>query len=171
LAGFTLWLIFESILKDVPRWAGAALTVSLVIALWAVFTADYRDLVDFYAQPTGDSNLISYIQNSTSPDETVLMWGAESVYNFMARRASPTRFVYQYPLYKGFGGKAYVTEFLTDILKNRPRMIILAAGDKLSDFRFGARDNQVGALMDQIKGRYGPTIQIGDWQVYTDNGQ
>jgi len=171
LAGFALWLVLDSVLKDIPPLAGAALTVSLVISLCAVFSMDYRDLVDFYTQPSGDPALIAYIQNNTTPEETVLMWGAESAYNFMARRASPTRFVYQYPLYKGFGGKSYVTEFLNAILTKRPRLIIMQMDDKLYDFRFGYRDDQVGALMDQIKPRYSPTIQIGDWQVYTDNGQ
>jgi hypothetical protein len=171
LAGLTLWLVFEALLKDLPRWIGAVVTAALVLSLWAVFVADYRELIDFYVQPSGDPALVAYLQANTTSQETVLMWGAESAYNFMARRASPTRFVYQYPLYKGFGGQRYVSEFLNDILTNRPRLIVLAAGDKLSDFRFGYRDNQLGGLMDQIKSRYTPTVQIGDWQIYTDTGQ
>jgi len=167
LAGFTFWLIFDGILKDLPRWGGAALAVSMILALCAVFTADYRDLVDFYSRPSGDTSLLKYIQSNTAPEDTVLIWGAESAYNFMARRASPTRFVYQYPLYKGFGGQPYVAEFLSDILTNRPRLLVLSTEDKLSDFRFPARDNQVGMLMDQIKRRYAPTVQIDNWQIYT----
>ncbi len=100
------------------------------------------------------------------------MWGAETAFNFYTRRASPTRFSYQYAQYSGYGGKSYVTEFLNDILTNRPRLIILKKGDKLSDFRFRYRDNQVGSLMDQIKALYPQTAKIGDrWQVYTYSGQ
>jgi hypothetical protein len=167
-AGFTIWLIFDSILKDIPRFAGAALVLVMVASLWFVTLADYSELSGFYAGQSYDRELVTYIQANTAPQDTVLMWGAESTYNFLTRRASPTRFVYQYALYKGFGGKNYALEFLSDILRNRPRLIVLAAGDKLSDFRFGYRDNQVGALMDQIKDRYTPTPQIvGNWQIYT----
>jgi hypothetical protein len=171
-AGFTAWLIFDLIFKAIPHLAGAALVLVMVAALGLAFYSDYSEISGFYAGQGGDSELTTYIQNNTSPQDTVLMWGAETSYNFVTRRASPTRFVYQYALYKGYGGKSYATEFLNDILTNRPRLIILSKGDKLSDFRFGYRDNQVGGLMDQVKGLYSPTVQIGDeWQVYTYTGQ
>jgi hypothetical protein len=144
----------------------------MVAALGLAFHSDYSELSGYYGGQSGDNELTTYILNNTSPQDTVLMWGAETSYNFVARRASPTRFVYQFALYKGYGGKEYVTEFLSDILANRPRLIILTKGDKLSDFRFGYRDDQVGGLMDQIKGLYSPTAQIGEeWQIYTYTGQ
>jgi hypothetical protein len=171
-AGFTAWLVFDSIFKGIPRLAGAALLLVMVAALGLAFHSDYSELSGYYGGQSGDNELTTYILNNTSPQDTVLMWGAETSYNFVARRASPTRFVYQFALYKGYGGKEYVTEFLSDILANRPRLIILTKGDKLSDFRFGYRDDQVGGLMDQIKGLYSPTAQIGEeWQVYTYTGQ
>lgn len=169
-AGFTVWLLFDSLLKDIPRLAAVGLLLMMIASLGAVLAADYQEIFAFYTQPSGDADLIAYIQQNTSPQDTVLMWGAETAYNFMARRASPTRFAYQYALYKGYGGKPYVSEFLNDILTHRPRLIVLIAGDKLSDFRFGYRDNQVGALMDQVKDRYSPTLQVGGWQIYTDTG-
>jgi hypothetical protein len=171
-AGFTAWLVFDSIFKEIPRLAGATLVVVMVAALGLAFYADYSELSGYFSGQSGDSELTTYILNNTSPTDTVLMWGAETSYNFVTRRASPTRFAYQYALYKGYGGKSYATEFLNDILTNRPRLIILLKGDKLSDFRFGYRDNQVGALMDQIKLLYSPPAQLGDqWQVYTYTGQ
>ena len=170
-AGFTLWLLFDSILKDIPRFAGAVLVLVMVASLWSVLAADYIELSSFYAHPSGDSDLIAYIQNNTSQQDTVLMWGAESAYNFVTRRASPTRFVYQYALYNGYGGKAYLSEFLNDILANKPRLIILEKGDTLSDFRFPRRDNQIGALMDQVKSRYTQSVELGDWLIYSYTGQ
>jgi hypothetical protein len=172
LAGFTLWLVFDSILKDVPRLAGMVLLVVMVVSLCSVFGADYKEIGSGVVQPSEDSELIAYLQNNTSPQDTVLMWGAETSYNFVARRASPTRFVYQYPLYNGYGGKVYLSEFLNDILVNKPRLIVLAKNDKLSDFRFPRRDNQIGGLMEQVKSLYPPTAEIGgQWQVYTYIGQ
>jgi hypothetical protein len=171
-AGFTAWMVFDSVFKEIPNWARSSIVLVMVLALGLIFYSDCSEMVDFYSGQSGDGELIAYIENNSSPQDTVLMWGAETAFNFYTRRASPTRFSYQYALYSGYGGKSYVTEFLDDILTNRPHLIILRKGDKLSDFRFANRDNQVGALMDQIKGLYPQTAQIGDrWQIYTYSGQ
>jgi hypothetical protein len=98
------------------------------------------------------------------------MWGVDSSYNFAARRASPTRFVYQTPLYNE-KNKENVIEFLQGILTNKPRLIVLRSGDTLSDFRFGYRDNQVGGLMDRVKGLYENSVTVGDWIVLSYSGQ
>jgi 4-amino-4-deoxy-L-arabinose transferase-like glycosyltransferase len=169
-AGFTLWLIFESLLKDIPRYVGAMITVLLVISLGSVFYSDYTEMVANFMQPSGDSKITSYIQNNSAPDDFVLMWGAESTYNFVARRVSPTRFVYQTPLYNE-KDKDSVTEFLQGILINKPRLIVLRSEDKLSDFRFGYRDNQIGGLMDQVKMLYENSAIVGNWVVYNYSGQ
>jgi hypothetical protein len=168
-AGFTIWLIFESILKDIPRYVGAIVVFILVISLGSIFYSDYTEMVVNFSQPSGDLQLVSYIQNHTNPDDFVLMWGAEASYNFAARRTSPTRFVYQTPLYNQ-KDKINVTEFLQDILIKKPRLIVLRSGDKLSDYRFGYRDNQIGGLMDQIKMLYKKSVILGDWIVFNYSG-
>ena len=169
-AGFTLWLVFEALLRDIPKYAGALLVVLLVFSLGSVFIADYTEMAQGFAKPTGDSEIVSYIRGHSAPDDFVLMWGAEATYNFAARRASPSRFVYQTPLYNE-KDKAIVAEFLRDILTNKPRLIVLRADDKLSDFRFGYRDNEVGGLMDQVKGLYQKPVKAGDWLVFSYSGQ
>ena len=132
--------------------------------------ADYTEMVQNFAQPSGDSNIVAYIRGHSAPDDYVLMWGAEATYNFVARRASPSRFVYQTALYNE-KDKGIVTEFLHDILRNKPRLIVLRADDKLSDFRFGYRDTEVGGLMDQVKGLYQKPVKVGDWVVLNYSGQ
>jgi hypothetical protein len=169
-AGFTLWLVFEALLRDIPNYAGAILVVFLVISLGSVFIADYSEMAQGFAQPSGDLNIVTYIRGHSAPDDFVLMWGAEATYNFAARRASPTRFVYQTALYNE-KDKGIITEFLQDILTNKPRLIILRADDKLSDFRFGYRDNDVGGLMDQVKGLYQKPVKVGTWVVLNYSGQ
>lgn len=70
-------------------------------------------------------NTIKYIRNSTNISDYVLMWGAETSINFVTNRQSPTRFVYQYPLYtQGYQNDAMVKEFLNDIRFNKPILII-----------------------------------------------
>jgi hypothetical protein len=166
-AGFTIWIIFDTLLKDIPRFAGALLLIFMVFSLGSVFYADYSEMSGNFLGQSSDGELVTYIQENSAPDDFVLMWGAESTYNFITRRVSPTRFVYQNPLYDQ-KNEEMVTEFLNDILTNRPRLIVLTAEDKLSDFHFAY---QVGALMDQIKSHYSPPVRLENWVVYTYAGQ
>ena len=100
------------------------------------------------------------------------MWGAETAYNFMARRRSPTRFVYQYDLYK-YADEKSETEFLNDILIQKPKLIILTAADKrLNDHHFAYRSENVGGLMDKVRLIYTlvKTPQLKGWVVYQLEG-
>ena len=67
---------------------------------------------------------IEFVASQTDKDDYVLMWGAESVINFMTNRPSPSRYVYQYPLYTiGYQSQEIVDEFLQDIEAKRPVII------------------------------------------------
>jgi len=170
-AGFTIWVLMDSLLRDIPKFAGAALILMMVGTLGWVIAADYVEISDSLRQPGGDQAVIAYIQDKTNTDDYVLMWGAETSYNFATRRLSPTRFVYQTAFYTGYEQKNTLVQFLNDILSKRPKLIILTGEDKLSDFRFVHRDNQVGALMDEVKNRYSSVIKINNWQVFSDPSQ
>jgi hypothetical protein len=74
---------------------------------------------------------VEYILNHTQPDDYVLIWGNESVYNFLTNRKSPSRFVYTY----AFGVPNYVTqemvdELLLEITEKKPMIIDATANDK-----------------------------------------
>lgn len=165
-AGFSIWLFFDSISNGLPVHIGAILVVFLTLVLGIVFFADFSELTGNFLQWSGDPAIISYIRKNSGPQDYVLMWGEETTYNFAARRASPSRFVYQTPLYN-VSNRDNVLEFLRDIQSKKPRLIILRSNDKLSDFRFAFRDNQVGGMMDQVKSMYQGPIAIEDWLIYT----
>jgi len=58
-------------------------------------------------------------------NRSILVWGAEARINFLTRRAAPTRFVYQYPLFAGwYRTPAIVSEFFADLENNRPPIIL-----------------------------------------------
>ncbi len=169
LAGFSLWLIFEGVAKDVPKYATAGMLVVMIISIWSVFYADYSEILNQNISPSGNLKLISYIKGHSDLQDYVLMWGAETEYNFVTRRTSPSRFVYQTPLYN-LSDQNKVTEFLKDVNTNQPRLIILRAEDRLSDFRFAYRDDQIGLLMDQIKVNYKNKVKLDDWVIYSYSG-
>ena len=68
---------------------------------------------------------VTYVEQHTAPDETVLLWGAATSINVAADRDAPTRYIYQYPLYmRGYQSNALVEQFLHDLLTDRPALII-----------------------------------------------
>jgi len=74
---------------------------------------------------------VDYILSHTQPGDYVLIWGNESVYNFLTERESPSRFVYTY----AFGVPNYVSqemvdELLLDISQKKPMIIDATAKDK-----------------------------------------
>lgn len=165
--GILVHLAFEPLVRDLSRLATVGLTVILFSGLWLTFHNDYNNISAGVAD-YGPQELVTYIQQNTMPDETVLMWGAETAYNFAARRRSPVRFVYQYPLYRSdYANKENVTEFLTDLERDPPRLIITISGDSLSDIRFGFRDYQIGGQMQRVKSYYGEPVTFGNWLIYT----
>lgn len=85
---------------------------------------DRNDIVGYQAK--------EYILNTTNKSDYVLMWGAETRINFITHRQSPTRYVYQYPLYTNSYQKPEMfKEFLTDIKVNKPILIIDASPSNL----------------------------------------
>ena len=57
----------------------------------------------------------------------MLLIGAESAVNFLARREAPTRYVYQYPLAL-LGRRPMFEEYFNQILENKPVLIIDTRG-------------------------------------------
>lgn len=59
------------------------------------------------------------------PNETLLMWGAESAVNFLSERRSPTAYVHQYPLYtSGYTKPEMVLGFLRQLQAQPPTLIV-----------------------------------------------
>ncbi len=77
--------------------------------------------------------VIDYVAKNTKEGDQVLLIGAESVVNFLARREAPTRYVYQYPLAM-LGRRPMFEEYFDQILENKPVLIIDTRGrDRLDD--------------------------------------
>ncbi|MEJ2745199.1 MAG: hypothetical protein P8123_05875 [bacterium] len=68
---------------------------------------------------------IALVSKMTGDDDYVLIWGAEPSINFLAKRKSPSRFTFQYPLLtRGYQNGAIVKEFISDLERHRPMLII-----------------------------------------------
>ena len=68
---------------------------------------------------------VDYVRRHTRERDHVLVWGAESAVNFLSRRESPTRYVYQYPLLtEGYVTEDRIEEFLRGVRANPPVLLL-----------------------------------------------
>lgn len=94
---------------------------ALLARLEGISQSDYS-LVDI-------EQLVRFIKEKTSHDETVFLWGFDPTVNFMAKRFSTTRFIYNYPFRRHPQNPVWVRQLLDDITHSSPTLIIIARND------------------------------------------
>jgi len=113
--------------------------------------------------------VIDYVARNTGKDDQVLLIGAESVVNFLARRKAPTRYVYQYPLAL-LGRRPMFEEYFNQILENKPTLIIDTRGrPRLDDKLYTPLQKRSQVVRDGVKylgEHYQPVAQFEEWVVY-----
>lgn len=111
--------------------------------------------------------LINYVIENTDKDDTILVWGAETMINFYSQRNSPTRFVYQYPLYrKGYTSEEKIIEILNDIINNKPKIIINSMRADYPIFFFPISTNEIEEKLNFIGSMYMKSDEINYWDIY-----
>jgi hypothetical protein len=115
------------------------------------------------------AQVIDYVSKNTSENDQVLLIGAESVVNFLARREAPTRYVYQYPLAL-LGRRPMFEEYFNQILANKPALIIDTRGqERLEEKLYTPLQKRSQIVRDGVKylgENYQQVAQFGDWFVY-----
>jgi hypothetical protein len=115
------------------------------------------------------SGVIDYVVKNTNKDDQVLLIGAESVVNFLARREAPTRFVYQYPLAL-LGRRPMFEEYFNQILENKPILIIDTRGrDQLVEKLYTPMQKRSQVVRDGVQylgANYQQVAQFDNWFVY-----
>ena len=91
-------------------------------------------LVSRLTQTTAEGRIRSaaaFVAANTRSQDTVLIWGSHAELLFLADRRSPTRYVYQYAALstRGYATAARVEEFLADLRRARPTLIVDASRD------------------------------------------
>jgi hypothetical protein len=125
-----------------------------------------------YVQALRDNDyapVIDYVAKNTQGNDQVLLIGAESVVNFLARREAPTRYVYQYPLAL-LGRRPMFEEYFNEILANKPTLIIDTRGQsRLEEKLYTPLQKRSEIVRDGVKylgENYQQVAQFGDWFVY-----
>jgi hypothetical protein len=113
--------------------------------------------------------VIEYVSDNTNEGDRILLIGAESVVNFLARREAPTRYVYQYPLAL-LGRRPMFEEYFNQILENKPVLIIDTRGrDHLDDKLYTAMQKRSQVVRDGVQylgANYQQVARFDDWVVY-----
>ena len=111
--------------------------------------------------------VIQYVIDNSEPDDSILLWGAETMVNFFSQRKSPTRYVYQLPLYTtGYTSEERILEFLDDIIENQPRLIIDTKSEQMPIFQFPIATEQIDNKINFISSSYSIIDEIDGWQIY-----
>ena len=168
LCGFVFYLIHTWIVQGkaalLVQWVW---TVSAVGLLALGSLRDYRSIT-LGLQARINEPAVDYIRAHTDEDDLVLMWGAETMVNFFAKRVSPTRYAYQYAL----GREAYVTEervieFLDEILNNKPELIINTRDKFTPLFIFPITSGAIEEKTALVRSMYAVVDEIdNDWEVF-----
>ncbi|NCF69048.1 MAG: hypothetical protein GWP61_24065 [Chloroflexi bacterium] len=166
-ASFAFWLMLSRISSLQPgKSIGAFFTLAVMLLLLLPPTWDYIQLAQTYNKPA-DSELASRIADATTSDDSVLIWGAESITNFESQRRSPTRFVYQYPLYtEGYADERLIEEFLEEIIKNKPRLIIDSRNPLTPLYNFGITSPQIEESINTLRTHYQFREGFETWTIY-----
>ncbi|MEW6404579.1 MAG: glycosyltransferase family 39 protein [Chloroflexota bacterium] len=123
----------ETALQQFKLESRAVWTMALIVAF---ALPSHRDIIApvfelVYTDPPSTPLVVKRIWNYTTPDDYLLVWGAEASYNFLSERRSPSRFMYQYPLLTcGYGTDAMVGEFLDALQRHKPLIIDTSATNR-----------------------------------------
>ncbi len=145
LSAFTFSRV-SSLLDQIPQFSKGfsvfRIIFSCLIFIPFLLNAQYKNLYPLIQEdkiPTNQQELeiVRYIEENSEIDDTVLVLGAETTINFLSKRSSPTKYVYQYPLIKEeYTKESMIVNFLSDINKNHPKIIIDTTTTN-DEFRYG----------------------------------
>ncbi len=171
------------------RAADFVIAVGFVLATGAVpFTRMSPDLLRVLTGgPESDPPLVEYIIRHTSEEDYLLVWGAETTYNFLSGRPSPSRFAYQYPLYScEYRTPDMVDEFYWGIAERHPMIVDTSSTNlrvpPIDPESREAWNSRYGGCalnypMDEVTGYLDAEYRLVDeiepegWYVYTFRGE
>jgi len=175
-AGFGFWLFFSQlsyppISRKIKRMLTICIAVMFVIPVVGAGIALVKDTHYISDRGIAYNEVISYVKLHTSEDDFVLIWGAETGINYVTQRRSPSRFVYQFPLYQaGYADQKIIEEFLGDIIQHQPPIIIDTQNSDMPIFDFGITSPEISNDLQFLQSNYKEVNKFGPWVVYEYDG-
>jgi hypothetical protein len=155
-------------------WIAVVFGAAVVLGSYKAYAANWEE----YDRRSEDSKIqqkvVKEIQKLSESEESVLAWGAEAGLNFLSQRRSPTRFVYQYPLYRGYAGEYAsmdnIRRFFKDLEEDPPQVIVVPSYSGFNAQEFDIKSAEIEAAFQAFVDHYTLTQEIGSFKIYTRNG-
>lgn len=168
-AGSLVSVLLESLHRKLPtnkKWLKALLLCMMTAFACFPLLWKWHDSLRGVTQNVNEG-VIEFVQQETNVDDTVLIWGAETMINYYTQREAPTRYVYQYPLIHGdYVNKEMILEFLNDIQKNEPELIIDSNRPDMPFMTFPFTNEDIEEGINWITEEYELVEEIEGWIVY-----
>lgn len=136
----------------------------------------YRDGTDFSL--AADLAMADYLRRRTGPDETVFIWGYETLVYFLADRPPASRFITHQPLASRWQMAGWREELLSDLSGRPPARILVLRNDAMPALTASTLDSagllhEFPELERFISRHYRLETEIEDFLVYCplDTGQ
>lgn len=114
---------------------------------------------------------VETVKNETSIDDGIYVWGFDPLIYYLSDRECVSRFIYNFPLLWKGENAAFRNEFMAEIEKNNPKMIIVASNDPL--YFISGFDEDSKRLIKRfpefdaiISSKYMYKSNSGDYEIY-----
>jgi hypothetical protein len=148
MAAMGLWSLFPSRFAH-PRLLALAVAVAFVlpsalprhprqlgpVILGQESLAQYWDRSEFRINQMSVSDNVEaarWIADRVPPGSRVFIWGYDPMVNYLARRATVSRFLYNYPLVVSWGNPTYEAELLDALRADPPALFLVGSKDATS---------------------------------------
>jgi 4-amino-4-deoxy-L-arabinose transferase-like glycosyltransferase len=173
-SGFLFRFIFSFIEKTIAfRYTSLALAIAILTVFVGSNFRNYLLMMTPNEPSTAQvKETVDYILANTSSGDYVAVWGAESYLNFHTQRRSPSRFVYQIPLFfVDYAGEKMLVEFLSAVVEKRPKLVVATIRDGRIVSGFGANQSERAEVIgDLIRKMYTEVRRVDNWVIYRYNG-
>lgn len=138
------------------------------------FYANYPDQLPFELIQ-GQLQVINYIRTHTTSNDTVYVWGSNSLIYFLAEKEPPTRFVHNLGVMAKWGQQSWKHEVVQGVESAKPKLIIVTRNDALPTITYVNMDsatylsNSFPELRSYIDGNYKRAEEVKDFVIYTRN--
>lgn len=114
--------------------------------------------------------VVTAIVSRTTPTDTVVIWGHETLVHFLAQRAAPSRFTIDGPLWvEGSYTEQYRTEYVASLRANPPRLFVVVHDDEtpLESVDSATSLARFEALDALVRQQYLPAETVGRFEIWS----
>ncbi len=150
------------------------LIVGRIVATPATLMDHWQDHPDYLARDASVADnlrVAAFAEGISSPGDTLFLWGFDPMVNFVARRHTVSRFLYNYPFAVVWQTPDYKTELLTALAAAPPDLFVVSSGDATPHVTGNLADSrklfeQFEALREFVATHYRYVTRIARFDVY-----